>query len=173
MPDYWTRLFSAVIVAISNLTSLSVLSAVLKHSLPSLLLNKNWFIVSRWWLIHSRLNWFATYTGRMLYSFSFRGWTNMCWLWPLWSAKWLPCTGAVGLTSSMVEENTKLSYFSKVANISIFQPLFCKDKVSPCVVSTYMLKDRATYLMDWHFVLKDNTCNKNTTLILCLHITMN
>lgn len=56
------------------------------------------------------------------------------------------------MTSSMVEENTKLSYFSKVANISIFQPLFCKDKVSPCVVSAYMLKDRAAYLMDWHFV---------------------
>ena len=90
----------------------------------------------------------------------------------------------MGITSSMVEENTKLSYFSKVANISIFQPLFCKDKVSPCVVSTYMLKDRATYLMDWHFVLKDNTCNKKCLIAtsfhiddnlidLCLHITKN
>lgn len=60
---------------------------LIKHPLPSLLLNKNWFIVSRWWLIQSRLNWFATYTGRMLYSFLFRGWTNMCWLWQLLSAK--------------------------------------------------------------------------------------
>ena len=54
--------------------------------LPWLPLAKNPFIVWRCWLMHSKVNWLATYTGKELYSCSLIGCTN--------TAKWLLWIGA-------------------------------------------------------------------------------